>query len=460
MAFLEGAIYHTMVVRAGLLQVCIICPICNGRVMVRGRRSRRFNLRKLACRKLVSNSFSSGRPGISEESVLQQRKRPSPAAISSRSHDLHFRSLVIDTHVDTTQRLVFESFDLGVRHADGSVDIPRLREGGVGAVFFAVWMPGTVTGPAAVQCGREQIQAIRQQIAPHGEDLMLARSTGEIHEARRAGRIAVLIGIEGGHLINSDLGVLRMYYDLGARYMTLTHSRNVDWADACTDEPAHNGLTGFGAQVIREMNRLGMMVDVSHVSDKTFYDVLETSQAPVIATHSCCRALCDSARNMSDDMIRALAARGGVIQINFHTGFLSQEFRTAWRANPSLELEIDGRIKERCGENQACQLREGSTLTREMVTQAKLPRVEWTEILKHIGHVASLAGAEHVGLGSDFDGANMPYGMEDASCLPKITQALVSQSYPDSDIQKILGGNALRLMQDVEAIAHKMEEEQ
>lgn len=391
--------------------------------------------------------------------VLRQRTMPREAAISSRAHDLHFRSLVVDTHVDTTQRLLFESFDLGVRHTDGSVDIPRLRQGGLGAIFFAVWMPGSVSGPAAVQSGREQIHAIRRQIASHGEDLMLACSTEEILRARQAGRIAVLIGIEGGHLINNDLDVLRMYYDLGARYMTLTHTLNVDWADASTDEPAHNGLTGFGAQVIREMNRLGMMVDVSHVSDKTFYDVLETSQAPVIATHSCCRALCDSARNMSDDMIRALAAKAGVIQINFHMGFLSQEFRTAWKGNSSLHLEIDARIKERCGENQACQLREGSTLTREIVMQGKLPRVEWTEILEHIGHVASLAGAEHVGLGSDFDGANMPYGMEDASCLPKITQALVSQSYPDSDIQKILGGNALRLMQDVEAIAHKMEEE-
>jgi membrane dipeptidase len=239
--------------------------------------------------------------------------------------------------------------------------------------------------------------------------------------------------------------------------MTLTHAVNVEWADASTDQPIHNGLTSFGKQVIREMNRLGMMVDISHVSDKTFYDALSESAAPLIATHSSCRALCDSPRNLSDEMIQDLAAAGGVIQINFHAGFLSDQFRSAMKANPRLQQEIETRAKKLCGENQACQLLESGKMIRDLVAQGKLPRVEWTEILDHIDHAVKLVGADHVGLGSDFDGADMPYGMEDASYLPRITGALLQRGYSESDIRKILGGNMLRLMQDVEAITHKME---
>jgi membrane dipeptidase len=377
--------------------------------------------------------------------------------ISSKARNLHFRSIVIDTHVDTAQRLVFDQFDLGTRHSDGSVDIPRMREGGVSAVFFAVWTPGNITGPSAVKRAHDQFDAVQQQVALHANELMLASTADDIHRAYLSGKIALLMAVEGGHLIDSDLDVLRTYFQLGARYLTLTHALNVEWADASTDQPKHNGLTEFGKQVIQEMNRLGMMVDISHVSDKTFYDVLAISQAPVIATHSSCRARCDSPRDMSDEMIRVLAAEGGVIQINFHVGFLSQKFRDAWKANPELQAEIDSRAKEQCGENQACQLIEAGKLIREFVTQGKLPRVEWTDIVDHIDHAVKLVGPDHVGFGSDFDGADMPYGMEDASHLPQITDALLEKGYSENDIQKILGGNILRLMQDVEAIAHKME---
>jgi membrane dipeptidase len=374
-----------------------------------------------------------------------------------KSSHLHFTSLVIDTHVDTTQRLAFDGFDLGLRHPDGSVDIPRLREGGIGAVFFAVWTPGSLTGPAAVERAFRQFEAIRTQTTRHPNDLVLALCAEDILRAHQSGQIALLIGVEGGHLIDNDLHILRAYHNLGARYMTLTHALNVDWADASTDQPKSNGLTDFGREVIREMNRLGMMVDVSHVSDRTFYDVLATSQAPVIATHSSCRARCDAPRNLSDDMIRALAEKGGVIQINFHMGFLGQHFRDAFKQYPGLSAKIESQAKERCGGNPANQLLEGSKITREMVAQGKLPRVEWTEIVEHIGHAVSVAGSEHVGIGSDFDGADMPYGLEDASELPKITAALVQKGYPGNDIKKILGGNTLRLMQDVENIARKME---
>jgi membrane dipeptidase len=373
------------------------------------------------------------------------------------ARNLHFRSLVIDTHVDTTQRLAGDRFDLGIRHPDGSVDIPRLREGGVSAVFFAIWTPGTITGPPAVQRALNQIAAVRRQIELHPRDLLLATSAAGIREARATGRIAILLGIEGGHLINNDLEVLARYHSLGARYMTLTHVLNVEWADASTDRAVHNGLTHFGKQVIGAMNRLGMMVDISHVSDKTFYDALSASAAPILATHSCCRALCDAHRNLTDQMIKDLAAKGGVVQITFHIGFLSKQFRAAKDANPQLEQEMEARAKERCGDNAACQFIEIGRLIRELVAEGKLPRVEWTEILDHIDHAVKLVGPGHVGLGSDFDGADMPYGMDDASYLPWITGGMLEKGYSENDIQKILGGNTLRLMQDVEALAHKME---
>jgi len=357
----------------------------------------------------------------------------------------------VDTHVDTTQRLFFDGFDLGARASRGCVDIPRLREGGIGAVFFAVWVPGTITGAVAVASGFRQIAAIRRQLDLHAADLALARTTLDIHAARRAGKIALLMGLEGGHMINCDLNVLRQYADVGIRYMTLTHSLNHEWCDSATDAPVHGGLSEFGREVLLEMNRLGLIVDVSHISDEAFYQTLATSAAPVIASHSACRALCDSPRNLTDDMIRALAAHGGVLQITFHTGFISQKFRDAMLTQPQMQNEIEQALKAKCGENQACQLLEHEKLTRGLVHSGKLPRVPWTEIISHIHHAVQLVGPDHVGLGSDFDGANMPWGLEDASRFPQITEALLQKGYSDGDIHKILGGSALRLMQDVDA---------
>lgn len=374
--------------------------------------------------------------------------------ISAQARDLHFRSLVIDTHTDTPQRILFDDFDLAKRHADGSVDIPRMLEGGVGAIFFAVWIRGTVKGREAVDRALRQIEAIGREVARHPGDLALARTAEEIRRARASGRIAVLMAIEGGHMINSDFGVLRQFASMGASYMTLTHTQNTEWADASTDEPAHDGLSDFGKQATREMNRLGMMVDVSHASDKTLRDVLEVSEAPVFASHSSCQALCKTRRNLSDELIRALAAKGGVVQINFHMGFLSQKFRDSEKAQPELGRQIDEQAESRCGENQACQLLESDKIVRAFVAEGKLPRVEWTAIVDHIDHAVKVAGADHVGLGSDFDGAVMPYGMEDVSRLPRISDALLQRGYKETDIQKILGGNMLRLMQDVEAVAN------
>jgi len=376
--------------------------------------------------------------------------------ISARARKLHFSSIVVDTHDDTTQRFLDGKFDLGVRNVTGSIDIPRMKEGGLGAIFFSIWVPSKVTGPEAVHRAMAQIDAVRKQVHDHPKDFLLATTAAEVREARKQGKIAALMGVEGGHMINSDLGVLRSYAALGVRYMTLTHSGNDEWADSSTDKPAHNGLTDFGKDVVREMNRLGVMVDISHVSDKTFYDVLETSKAPPFASHSCCRAICDAARNMTDQMIKDLAAKGGVIQINYHIGFLSQEFRDAEKAKPELQKGIQAEINKRCGGNEACQLVEGDRVVREYAAAGKLPRVDFTKIIEHIDHAVKLVGAEHVGLGSDFDGAMMPFGMEDATKLPQITEALLQKGYSEGDVRKILGENTLRVMTEVERVSREL----
>ena len=376
--------------------------------------------------------------------------------ISPRAKKLHSSALIIDTHDDTTQRLLTPGFDIGIRHTDGSIDIPRMREGNLGAIFFSIWMSGTVTGPEAVKRSLDQIDVVREMVRTHSKDLALCTTAAEIRRAHSEGKIAVLMGVEGGHMIASDLSVLRSYAALGVRYMTLTHYLNDEWADSSTDKPAHNGLTDFGKDVVREMNRQGMIVDVSHVADKTFYDALAVSQAPMIASHSSCRALCDHPRNMTDDMIKALASKGGVIQINYHIGFLSQEYRDATKANPDLDKQMQAEIDKRCGKDEDCQLREGDNLVREAVNAGKLPRVGWEKIIDHIDHAVKLVGADHVGLGSDFDGANMPYGMESAADLPKITDALLKKGYSEADIRKILGENTLRVMEQVESTAKSL----
>jgi len=375
--------------------------------------------------------------------------------ISERARKLHFSSIVVDTHDDTTQRFLDGKFDLGPRSATGSIDIPRMREGNLGAIFFSIWMPSKITGPDAVNRAIVQIDAVREQVRKHPNDLVLATTAAEIRDAHKQGKIAALLGVEGGHMINSDLGVLRTYAALGVRYMTLTHSGNDEWADSSTDKAVHNGLTDFGKDVVREMNRLGVMVDISHVSDKAFYDALETSRAPLFASHSSCRAICDAPRNMTDQMMKDLAAKGGVVEINYHVGFLSQEFRDAEKANPELNKAISAEVMKRCGDSEGCQLIEGDRITREYVEQGKLPRVEFNKIIEHIDHAVKVAGIDHVGLGSDFDGANMPYGMEDATKLPKITDALLQKRYSEGDVKKILGENTLRVMSDVERISRE-----
>ena len=375
-------------------------------------------------------------------------------AVSARARQLHDRAIVIDTHDDTTQRLLDDkSFDIGARNADGSIDIPRMREGGLDALFFSIWMPGDVTGPAAIKQALQQIDSVREAVRLHPRDLVLATSVADIRRASADRKIAALMGLEGGHMIDQDLGVLRMYAALGVWYMSLTHSLNTTWADSSGDTPAHNGLTAFGKDVVRELNRLGVMVDISHVADKTFFDALEVTRAPVIASHSSARAIANAPRNMTDDMLRALAKNGGVVMINYNAGFISEPFRVAPRP-AEFTARVDA-IHKRCGTDEACSILDEQRANWDAMRAGVLPMVTWETIVAHIDHAVKIAGVDHVGLGSDFDGAVMPLGMEDASKLPRITDALLKKGYSERDVEKILGGNLLRVMEQVERAARE-----
>lgn len=366
---------------------------------------------------------------------------------------IHFSSLVFDTHADTPQRLLFDNFDLGKRDTEGCVDIPRLREGGVGAIFFALWVPVGITGPAAARRVFDLLDAVEEQIRVHAQDLSLVTSSEEIRRARHQSKIAVLLGVEGGHAINDDLGVLREFFARGVRYMTLTHNAATSWADSSNQAPRHNGLTAFGKQVVQEMNRLGMVVDISHVSDQTFRDVIEISTAPVIASHSCCRAICDAPRNMNDEMIRALAAHGGVIHITFHNAFLSQEYANANRVLAGENDHAERSAEQEFGGNEARKLIAAQRHSDELIRARRLPQVSWEKIVEHIDHAVRLVGPDHVGMGSDFDGAYMPEGMEDAAQIPRITEGLLQKGYSELDIRKILGENTVRVLAETERIA-------
>jgi membrane dipeptidase len=380
-------------------------------------------------------------------------------AIADRARKLQFSSIVLDTHDDTTQRFFSKSFDLGKRNPDGHIDIPRMREGGMNAIFFSIWIDGRIMGPPAVQKALDQIDAVHENVRKFSKDMTFARTAEEVRRAHSQGKIAALMGVEGGHMIGNDIRMVRIFGDLGVRYMTLSHFYNDEWADSSTDKPAHNGLTDYGKEIVREMNRQGIMVDISHVSDKTFYDALEVSKAPLIASHSSCRALCDHVRDMSDEMIKALAAKGGVIQINYEKSFIDQDYKNAYdkaTGGAGVVGALSQAIKE-CGDDQECTARAAIALERKMTEEGKLPHVSWERIVDHIDHAVKLVGAEHVGLGSDFDGATMPDGMEDCSKLPKITEALLRKGYSDGDIRKILGENTLRVMEQVERVSHELQ---
>jgi membrane dipeptidase len=368
------------------------------------------------------------------------------------------RAVVIDLHDDTTQMILDEGYNLGEKHDYGQVDIPRMRAGHVSGLFLSLWTDSDRYTPTeAIRRTLQQIDAVRREIARHHGDLEMATTAAEILAARKRGHIAILMGVEGGIAIDSDLAVLRSYAELGVRYLTLTHTNHTPWADSSSLAGTHNGLTDFGRQVVREMNRLGMMVDISHVSDKTFMDALETSTAPLIASHSSSRALASVPRNMTDDMLRSLAAKGGVVHINYYESFLDNGFAErdkALKAEQAEQNVIDDRTPK-FGDRSP-----NGPAVRKINAQrsAKLGRLPLSRLLDHFEHAVKVAGVDHVGLGSDFDGADdmFPEGMEDISKTPNLVRGLMERGFSDEDILKILGGNTLRVMREVEQESRRL----
>ena len=356
---------------------------------------------------------------------------------------LYAQNVGIDSHIDTAQRVLIDHADLTQRSTVGHVDIPRLREGGVNAPFFALWVPTYYKGSEAVRRTLDLRDAMQGLFDAHPEQIALALTAADVERITGSGKIAAILAIEGGHQIADDLAVLRIYYRLGIRAMTLTHFRNTDWADSSTDKPAHNGLTDFGKQVVREMNRLGMIVDISHVSDKTFSDVLAVTSKPVIASHSSCRAISDVPRNMTDDMIRALGKNGGVIGINFGEGFLNP------KDGELLKKAIDSiSYHEPSLTGKALDAYAADETHRDMKPQPAFATLD--DAVAHIDHAVKLAGIDHVGIGSDFDGiSSPPKGLEDISKMPALKAALRKKGYSEPDISKIFGGNTLRVLREV-----------
>lgn len=399
--------------------------------------------------------------------AAQQASSPSaPVNKTSKPSDplaVHRGALIIDTHADTPQRMLDQGYDLGDPLNGGHLNLASAKQGNLGAEFFAIWVEPKIYQGQYAHRALELIDTVYQQAAKHSDQMRLAYSPGDILQAHREHKLAVLMGIEGGHAIENSLPLLRDYYRLGARYMTLTWSNSNGWADSSGDEkdPAvphtQDGLSEFGKDVVYEMNRLGMMVDVSHVSDKTFYRTLIISRAPVIASHSAARALCDSPRNMDDNMLRAVGQYGGVVMVNFYSAFLSQDYRNA---QEKLEPAIQKGIEDERSTLKA----EGKPMTEEIENQitksylSRIPRPPFNVLIDQIDHVAKVAGIDHVGIGSDFDGIpSTPQGLDSAADLPKITQALMARGYTAQDMDKILGGNFLRVFEKVQQVSDQLQ---
>ena len=348
----------------------------------------------------------------------------------------------IDSHIDTIQRVMM-GCDLGTRSDAGHVDFPRLREGKMHAAFFALWVPVFFRGAEAVRRTLDLRDAMQSLLDQHADQIELATTASDIERIVKAHKIAAFSTVEGGHSIDDDLHVLRTYYRLGIRSMTLTHARNTNWADSASDTPANNGLTDFGRDVVNEMNRLGMIVDLSHVSDKTFYDALAATTKPVIVSHSSMRAISNVPRNVSDEMLRALAKNGGVIGINFGMGFINPKDAEALRSATDTEAEaplLTGRALDEYAAQNAQQLFGKRA--------AVVATVE--DIADHIDHAVKVAGIDHVGIGSDFDGiAGTANGLEDVSKMPFLTAALLNRGYGEHELKQLLGQNHLRVIREV-----------
>jgi membrane dipeptidase len=371
--------------------------------------------------------------------------------VSDRARRVHASGMLWDGHNDLPWRLRTEGdmalrkFDLSKRLDSGQTDIPRLREGGVKAQFWSVYIPSEHADPARTVT--EQIDLVHRLVRKYPNDLELARSADDVERIVRSGKIASLIGIEGGVAIENSLAQLRAFYDLGARYMTLTHNKTLDWADAALDTPRHDGLTPFGERVVKEMNRLGMLVDISHVSPATMADALRVSRAPVIASHSSAFALCPSPRNVPDDILAGVKANGGVVMVNFYSGFIVADVaKKAQEARQEYERKYaDPKEREKALEN--WYRTEG----------ARLRRGTLQDVANHVDHLVKAAGIDHVGIGSDFDGiTRWPEGLEDVASYPRLTDELLRRGYSEQDVHKILGGNILRVFRQAENVAREL----
>ncbi len=385
--------------------------------------------------------------------------------VSARAKAIHDSAMVVDTHADTPQRFLDEGYDIGSTDPNdvGHISLDKARAGNLGAEFFSIWVePKTNQGHYA-QHTLDLIDSVYQQAARHPDRMMMAFSVADIERAHQQKKLAALLGIEGGHSIENDIHLLRDYYRLGVRYMTLSWSNTNEWADSSGDIndpsiPHHNGLSDFGKEVVLEMNRLGMLVDISHVADKTFCDTIATSKAPVIASHSAARELTNHPRNMTDDMLRAVARNGGVVQVNFYNAFIDEDYRKAAEAQTKdREAAVNDYVARQKAAGKTVTYLDSDRIEREWA--AKIPRPPLKSLIDHIDHIAKVAGIDHVGLGSDFDGVSgaTPRGIDSAADLPKITQGLLDRGYSAEDIHKILGGNLLRVFREAERVSHEMQ---
>jgi membrane dipeptidase len=387
--------------------------------------------------------------------------------ISAEARRIHDSAIVIDTHADTPQRFIDETFDIGTITpvSEGNVDLQKARQGNLGAEFFSIWVDPQTSAGHYTQRALDLIDSVYQQAVRHPDQMVMAFSAEDIVRARTGPhkRLAALMGVEGGHAIEGDIRALRDFYRLGARYMTLTWSNTNELGDSSGDinDPKvqhHNGLTPFGKQVVLEMNRLGMMVDISHVADKTFWDAIAVTKAPVIASHSSARALVNAPRDMTDDMLRAVAKNGGVVDVNFYSAFDDETFRKEEAAqHKEVEAATQQYIAKQKAAGKPVSYMDVDHIQRQF--SAKIPRPPLKSLIDQIDHIAKVAGIDHVGLGSDFDGVSgaLPQGMDSVADLPKITQALLDRGYKPDDIKKILGGNVLRVFRQVEQVSREMQ---
>jgi len=374
---------------------------------------------------------------------------------------VHNSAIVIDTHADTPQRFVDEHWNFTDPLEGGMLNYESAKKGNLDAQFFSIWVdPSQYPANASARRTMELIDGTLEQVRKAPDKLALCTTADQIIATHKQGKFAVLMGIEGGHSIENSLGLLRDYYRLGVRYMTLTWSNTNDWADSSgdIDNPEvkhHNGLTPFGKQVVAEMNRLGMLVDISHVSDKTFWDVMETTKAPVIASHSSARALTQAPRNMTDDMLRAVAKNNGVVMVNLFPAFIDEQWRQAWNAQrPERQKAQDALAAEYRAKGLPVPFAASDKIDREFAE--KIGRAPFNSLIDHFDHVIKVAGIDHVGIGTDFDGIPVPPAeIDSAADLPKITEALMARGYSAEDMHKLLGENLLRVFRAVQAAQEK-----